>query len=47
MFLYVDRNILQDNQKDQSSRWSSISNSPPQVQLIILYAIIYDLDLFC
>lgn len=46
MSLYVHRNILHDNQEDQSSRWSSMSNSPPQVQLII-YIIYYALGVFC
>lgn len=27
----IYRNILYNNQEDQSSRWSSMSNSPPQV----------------
>ncbi|CAH1724481.1 muskelin [Aphis gossypii] len=33
---YAPENILQDNQKDQSSRWSSISNSPPQYLILKL-----------
>lgn len=30
-YFYVYRNILYNRQNDQSSRWSSISNTPPQV----------------
>ncbi|XP_001951423.2 muskelin isoform X1 [Acyrthosiphon pisum] len=33
---YVPENILHDNQEDQSSRWSSMSNSPPQYLILKL-----------
>ncbi|XP_060835034.1 muskelin [Rhopalosiphum padi] len=33
---YVPENILQNNQEDQSSRWSSMSNSPPQYLVLKL-----------
>lgn len=34
--LFVIRNILVDKPNDQSSRWSSESNYPPQVSFTIL-----------
>ncbi|XP_050538902.1 muskelin isoform X2 [Daktulosphaira vitifoliae] len=33
---YIPENILQNNQEDQSSRWSSMSNSPPQYLILKL-----------